>query len=89
MDFKVSCSQIPRRDSNPRPFGLESDILTIQPRRSTSLVDDDGLVDDDDECLKWASRPAGLSVWHSGKIEHLPSEVTPGFESPLNTFLML
>jgi hypothetical protein len=33
--FKVSCSQIPRRDSNPGPSGWESDILTIRPRCST------------------------------------------------------
>jgi hypothetical protein len=37
-EFKVSCSQIPRcafpRDSNPRPSGWESDILTFRPRRS-------------------------------------------------------
>jgi hypothetical protein len=36
VDFKVSCSQIPRRDSNPRPSGWESDVLTIRPRRPTS-----------------------------------------------------
>jgi hypothetical protein len=42
VDFKVSCSQIPRvclhRDSNPRPYGWESDVLTIRPRRSTSAL---------------------------------------------------
>jgi hypothetical protein len=41
VDSKVSCSQIPRRafgrDSNPRPSGWESDILTIRPWRSTTL----------------------------------------------------
>jgi hypothetical protein len=38
VDFKISCSQIPRRAFEPRirPSDWESDVLTIRPRCSTS-----------------------------------------------------